>query len=179
LADQQNRFKAAYYWLGQDTTQQPKEANAILNILAVEVADVQKALQTGVDPSYYYANIIPDVTTKLEELTLLRNYNEPSYLKIAAINFDHFGADAWTAYIAGHSTAMAVAAQGGPANLELAYAMNAHADHFLEDSFSAGHMRTPRRILHNPDIPLGGPADFCAKVCLPTSPWGFMRMNGG
>ncbi len=39
--------------------------------------------------------------------------------------------------------------------------MNAFADHFLEDSFAAGHMRTPRRYLHDTEI--GGPADLCSK----------------
>ncbi|MEF2985641.1 phospholipase, partial [Pseudomonas aeruginosa] len=31
--------------------------------------------------------------------------------------------------------------------LELAYAMNSFADHFLTDLFSAGHLRVPRKQL--------------------------------
>jgi len=42
------------------------------------------------------------------------------------------------------------------------YALNAFADHFLEDSFAAGHLRTPRRRLHQGGV-VGGPADLCAK----------------
>lgn len=38
--------------------------------------------------------------------------------------------------------------------------MNASADHLLEDSFSAGHLRTPRRLLHSST---DRTADICAK----------------
>ncbi|CUA68293.1 hypothetical protein RSOLAG22IIIB_07821 [Rhizoctonia solani] len=76
---------------------------------------------------------------------------------LALINWDHFGEDARTAYNAGHGEALKVAASG---NLERAYALNAFADHFLEDSFSAGHLRTPRRGLYeNKDLWRNG----CAK----------------
>ncbi len=44
---------------------------------------------------------------------------------------------------------MAKAAEGGSLqNLEIAYAMNAFADHYFGDCFAAGHMRTPRGFLH-------------------------------
>ena len=82
----------------------------------------------------------------------------PGYLGLAKINWDHFGADARTAYNAGHRTALEAAVKG---DLEDAYTMNAFADHFLEDSFSAGHLRTPRRLLHSKWNPS---ADLCAKV---------------
>lgn len=76
-------------------------------------------------------------------------YQAPSYMRLAQLNLDHFGEDAHTAYNAGHYCAMAKAAEGGePGNLEIAYAMNAFADHYLGDCFAAGHMRTPRRFLH-------------------------------
>lgn len=41
--------------------------------------------------------------------------------------------------------------------------MNAFADHFLEDSFATGHMRTPRRMLHG-SVNLA--ADACVKVSI-------------
>ncbi|KAF4337497.1 phosphatidylcholine-hydrolyzing phospholipase c [Fusarium beomiforme] len=69
----------------------------------------------------------------------------PSYLRLAQINLDHFGQDAVTAYNAGQYCALKAAAEG---NLELGYAMNAFADHYLGDCFASGHFRTPRRILH-------------------------------
>lgn len=141
-----------------DTTRNPSEAQKILNILSTEVEMVQAALDKGEDPSTVYPKI-PDVTGQLQTYTLLRPGECPSYLGLAKINWDHFGQDARTAYNACHSVALQVAARG---NLQLAYAMNAFADHFLQDSFAAGHMRTPRRKLHDS----AGAADLCAKVAL-------------
>ncbi|KAM0795834.1 hypothetical protein BDR22DRAFT_825722 [Usnea florida] len=69
-------------------------------------------------------------------------------LWLARVDWDHFGPDARTAYNAGHHAALDIALKGGDDHLELAYAMNAFADHFLQDSFAAGHLRTPRRALH-------------------------------
>lgn len=71
------------------------------------------------------------------------------YLKLAANNADHFGEWARLAYIAGHTaslqTAVAARATHDEQRLERAYAMNAFADHFLTDLFSAGHLRIPRK----------------------------------
>jgi hypothetical protein len=77
------------------------------------------------------------------------------YLNIAFTNFDHFGTDAVSAYLAGHTLAQQMAFEassmpaGDPRNFHLqsAYAVNAFADHFLTDLFAAGHMRTPRKPL--------------------------------
>ncbi|KAK4200394.1 hypothetical protein QBC40DRAFT_280159 [Triangularia verruculosa] len=155
LQEQRQRFLRAWYWLAQDTTRNPAEAQKILNTLSVEVNSVQAAINAHKDPSTVYPTI-PDVTGQLQIHTLLRPDECPSYLGLAKINWDHFGVDARTAYNACHSVALQVAASG---NLELAYAMNAFGDHFLQDSFAAGHMRTPRRKLHDSV----GTADLCAK----------------
>ena len=79
-------------------------------------------------------------------------------------NFDHFGDGAVAAYRAGHATALQFAELAGkglpdpgiapnwnppPLKLENAYMMNAFADHYLSDLFSAGHLRTDRVKLHN------------------------------
>ncbi|RBJ65953.1 phospholipase, partial [Pseudomonas sp. MWU12-2534b] len=73
------------------------------------------------------------------------------YMKLAANNADHFGEWALAAYVAGHTAALKQAALAGKTaddkQLELAYAMNAFADHFLTDLFSAGHVRVPRKKL--------------------------------
>lgn len=79
------------------------------------------------------------------------------YVNIANTNFDHFGTDAVSAYLAGHTLAqeMAVKAKSMPdaasraIQLQGAYAMNAFADHFLTDLFAAGHIRTPRHALYD------------------------------
>ena len=76
------------------------------------------------------------------------------YLLIAATNWDHFGPDAVTCYKAAHSLALTMAhAATTPAALEQAYAVNAFADHYLTDLFSAGHIRTPRRQMYQRQFP--------------------------
>lgn len=70
------------------------------------------------------------------------------YLLLANDNFDHFGDNAWVTYQIGHEMAITEAIQayqeGSTQRLEMAYAMNAFASHFLSDRFASGHMRTPR-----------------------------------
>lgn len=154
VVDRQNRFLAAWSTFAVDTTRQPKEMNEILDVLSKEVKAVNDAIEKGIDPSEAYSKL-PDVTAKLQNITITRS--GPSYLELAQVNWDHFGGDAQTAYFAGHSQALETAKK----DLYLAYAQNAFADHFLEDLFAAGHVRTPRRELH-------GKAnvfyDLCAKI---------------
>ncbi|KUJ09141.1 uncharacterized protein LY89DRAFT_788535 [Mollisia scopiformis] len=132
--EQRDRFIAAFKTLDGPKDRQPKEARDILKNLDAEVAAINNALAT-------YTS---------------RPVRFPGYLLLARINWDHFGSDARIAYNAGHQEAINVALGG---NLELAYSINAFADHYLEDSFSAGHLRTPRRFLHS----FGGSDDLCSK----------------
>lgn len=155
MADRISRFTKAFSSLAFDTTRQPSEAVAILETAAQETSEFVKAVEKGQDPSEVY-NTLPDVTVTYQAITWSRESGSPGYLGLAQINWDHFGADARTAYDAGHFAALAVAQQG---DLLMAYATNAFADHFLEDAFSAGHLRTPRRVLHS-NL---GLADLCAK----------------
>jgi len=155
--DRSTRFLAAYDTLANGGPRQPKEAKDILAVLQTEVDAVNSALMHYQDPSVAYSTL-PDMTSKFEEITFGRS-GIPGYVGLARINWDHFGDDARKAYNAGHATAIQRAIDG---DLEGAYALNAFADHFLQDSFSSGHLRTPRRLLHKPlpDIT----ADACAKV---------------
>jgi len=154
--DCSTRFLAAYDTLANGGPRQPKEANDILAVLQAEVDAVNNALMHHQDPSVVYS-ALPDVTSKLEEITSGRS-DIPSYVGLAQINWDHFGVDARMTYNTGHTIAIQRAIDG---DLEGAYALNAFADHFLQDSFSSGHLRTPRRHLHeSPDLT----ADACAKV---------------
>ncbi|MCJ1401447.1 hypothetical protein MMC11_004660 [Xylographa trunciseda] len=159
IEEQVRRFLAAWEWLAIDNTRNPGEAEELLAVLQSEVDAITEALNNKVDPSILYSGL-PDRTFAFEKITITRPLEAPGYLGLAYMNYDHFGADAHTAYVAGHTAAIQVALGGKPDDLPLAYAMNAHADHFLEDSFSAGHLRTPRRLLHN----FLGDADICAKL---------------
>lgn len=83
-------------------------------------------------------------TKQLEEATGGR------YLELAKVNEAHFTSvrpghaniDIWWR---NHAAAIAAARNG---NDNLAWAMNAAADHFLTDAFSGGHIRVPRDLLH-------------------------------
>ena len=162
-ADRALRFENAFGTLAKETRRTPKEALNILNILQKEVDAVNKAIEEHKDPWDSAYPYLDDMNIKLQIATIGRPAPGLSYLRLAQINWDHFGKDAWTAYNVGHHAALDIAAAGPGDNvqLEAAYAMNAFADHFLEDSFAAGHMRTPRRALHGKyDVT----ADACAKV---------------
>ena len=154
--DRSTRFKQAYSKLAVDRLRQPREATKILAVLQTEVDAINVALENHQDPYVTYSKL-PDVSQVLEDITGNRG-SIPSYLGLALRNWDHFGADARYVYNTGHAAAIRRAIDG---DLEGAYAINAFADHFLEDCFSAGHLRTPRRFLHRDNDKL---ADVCAKV---------------
>lgn len=159
--DSLHRFREAYATLAGVTQRQPKEALNLLRLLSREVTAVNEALKNHEDPSKVYASL-PDQTKEFIRITLHRPAGQPGYLGLARINWDHFGVDALKAYRAGHEVALLEASEGSEGNLEKAYTMNAFADHFLEDLFAAGHVRTPRRLLHRSGA--GFSADLCAKV---------------
>ena len=165
LADQIARFKLAFDLLAVEKHRAPSEAAKILDILKAEIKTINQAIADHKDPWDVYPTL-SGVNIRLEEATSGRSTPGLSYLELARVNWDHFGPDARTAYNAGHRAALDIALKGGKDNLELAYAMNAFADHFLQDSFAAGHLRTPRRALHKDDDPF---PDLCAKVRVLTS----------
>lgn len=82
--------------------------------------------------------------------TVNKTYAE-RYKDLALRNISHFSLggtsiETWTK----HHTEAIVASfnagkDGNSASLQIALAMNAFADHFLTDSFSAGHIRVPRK----------------------------------
>ncbi|PHH72735.1 hypothetical protein CDD82_5829 [Ophiocordyceps australis] len=158
-----NRFIKAFYSLagpGSGVNKQPAEANKILKLLQAEVDALTEAEKHGEDTAYIYSKL-PTINTALELATVGRGWNYPSYAILAFKNWDHFGEDARAAYNAGHTAALRYAMESD-SKLDLAYAMNAFADHFLQDSFSAGHLRTPRRGLHGAVV-VANAADWCAK----------------
>lgn len=161
---------AAFKTLASPSKLQPSEGLDLLSALQEEVDVVNAALQKHEDPSIAYSKIPEDEWKKFQKITSWRFVYGlgPTYLGLAKINFDHFGADARTAYNAGHSVAIdeAVKRDG---DLNLAYALNAFADHFLEDSFSAGHLRTTRRDCHS-DWMVNPWPDLCAKASVPVPP---------
>lgn len=125
--------------------------------------DLNQARQNGVDDWDFYDKNDVDITRNLNKLTCGGSIISAfipygNYIKLAEVNFDHFAPDSLIAYKTGHRYALETAYQAykkkesgqlDEANklLELAYEQNAFANHYLTDSFSAGHMRTPRRAI--------------------------------
>lgn len=72
----------------------------------------------------------------------------PDYLKLASTNQEHFAWNNIVAYTKYHEYALDIALQAylkqDLARLQKALFYNAFADHFLTDSFAAGHVRVPR-----------------------------------
>jgi hypothetical protein len=155
-SDQQAAFKAAYgTLLGSDPALTPK----ILAIMQVEAAAVAQAQRQGQQPSAAYEQLGDTLSGEWNVATggggAITNFLPMgTYLQLAAVNWDHFGSNAIAAYRAGHAVANQFAAAirlrplaERPLLFQQAYAMNAFADHFLTDLFSAGHLRVPRKEL--------------------------------
>jgi hypothetical protein len=121
------------------------------------ILDYQSSKVLGSDhPAAAFAALRNDLDYQWNEATggapasdgLIGMATKPGrYTLLAMNNLDHFGADAMAAYRAGHQAACDMASQ----DLNAALAKNAHADHFLSDLFAGGHIRTPRRVLHEFD----------------------------
>ncbi|PYH40072.1 uncharacterized protein BP01DRAFT_370195 [Aspergillus saccharolyticus JOP 1030-1] len=158
-----NRFNRAWETLALGGDGLKEEAGSILAIIYQQKAAVEQRIQAGQSPADAYEAVYvddPKWDWKFESITDGRKgLGLPTYVNLAAVDWDHFGADARLAYQVGHDAAVAHAYQTG--DLMTAYAKNAFADHFLQDSFSAGHVRTPRRALHAGD---DYDIDFKAKV---------------
>lgn len=154
--EQQQRFITAFRLI---TSEKGKiVATKLLEKLKKETDAVEQARREGKSVSDVYADL-EDESFDYDNITKILGVPELNYIELAKINFDHFGLNARTAYNAGHSMALAEASQGSPESLEKAYAINAFADHFLEDSFASGHMRVPREALAG-----GLFQNACAKV---------------
>ncbi|EKD73228.1 MAG: hypothetical protein ACD_45C00396G0006 [uncultured bacterium] len=133
------------------------EMPKILTILHGEQKALDDGMQRGEKPEDIYAKISGDNNRQFNCVT--GGSCAPSvwwmipgrYLQLAQKDFDHFSENAWIAYQTGHQvaieTALAAHESHDVQKLQLAYAMNAFACHFLSDRFASGHIRTPRAEL--------------------------------
>ena len=146
LEDRKLKFKRWFDLLGKEQSGKPKA-----EALRAELKDLNDkadaAISSGTDEelSKVYTNN-PLNITKLDNVsTSIPRAPGASFMDLLKTNVDHFGPEARVVYNVGHAVALETAANG---ELQKAYALNAFADHFLEDSFASGHMRTPRRQLY-------------------------------
>ncbi|MDX1902038.1 MAG: phospholipase [Gammaproteobacteria bacterium] len=154
--ERESRFIDIFNTLATNPNAVP-EFPRIISVMQEEETALADGLKKGEKPENIYHQIGDHINREYNGITGGSStgdfwyLKEGRYLKLSAVDFDHFGQDAMTAYQAGHQVALkaAIAARvsGDPKQLELAYAMNAFACHFLSDLFASGHLRTPRREL--------------------------------
>ncbi|MBL7479307.1 phospholipase [Legionella bononiensis] len=139
------------------------QANNIGNYMNEIEKKLELSRQNGQSDWDFYDKEDVAITKKLNRLTCGGSVISSfipfgTYIKLAEVNYDHFAPDSLIAYKTGHRYALETALKGFAKKeagqteeaeqlLALAYAQNAFANHYLTDSFSAGHMRTPRRAI--------------------------------
>lgn len=149
LAEREARFLADFNTLATDS-QAVSEAAQIVAMIRQQKQLVFDEIRKGRLPEDIYKEIRDAFNIQSNCLTggacsgAFWWLTPGRYLRLAEKDYDHFGGDAIKAYVAGHKQAIQRAAEG---NLELAYAMDAFACHFLTDRFSSGHLRIPRTEL--------------------------------
>lgn len=146
--DRLKRFVAAFAELADEeksaTCDNDYCANKLLEIFASEKEAHKESGLGGPVPSRSASTMVS-----------IELYTANNFLRLAIRNWDHFLPTSMIAYETGHGAALQQALKARSlrkpsaqlAALELAYAMNAFADHYLTDMFSSGHLRVPRREL--------------------------------
>lgn len=155
-AERKERFIAAFNTFATSSAA-IEEVHQLLALSTQEASILDERMKNGEAPEAIFKSISSEMGRQFNCATgggCGKNTwwsNPGRYLDIARENYDHFGDDAISAYKAGHEAALdqaLIAHQTGDrSQLELAYAMNAFACHFLSDRFAAGHIRTPRNEL--------------------------------
>lgn len=152
-AERKSRFMAAFESFAMNPSALI-EAESIIKIMHAEQNDVETGLKNGETPEAIYKKMGHEYDRQSNCATgggCLDGiwWMQPGrYLNLVYTNYDHFGNDALAVYKLGHQIALDTAAAAHQTNnlkqLELAYALNAFACHFLTDRYASGHMRTPR-----------------------------------
>ncbi|MCE0722840.1 MULTISPECIES: phospholipase [Legionella] len=151
--ERHQRFLNTFYSFAKEV-RAVDEVNQLTHVIEQELQAIQTGMQHGETPEVIYQRIGNEVGRQVNCITgggcLSWNWwvFPGRYLKLAMENYDHFIPNAQIAYLSGHQAALSQALKaretGLRQDLELAYAMDAFACHFLSDHFAAGHLRTPR-----------------------------------
>lgn len=163
-----------------------KRAEAVIAKLKVLMAAVDDAIEHDPKAAHKAYQDHPLDIDALKQVTVAYKAGA-DFDTLALHNIDHFGPEARLTYNAGHALALQVASQG---DLQQAYAINAFADHFLQDSFAAGHVRVPRNALYSLDVKVDFSTSFLKAIAsnvsiffklwlLLTFPWQVMHDEDG
>lgn len=133
------------------------EVEDLNSVIRAEMREVESGIAKGESPEAIYKRIGNEVGRQINCITgggcnsLTWWLNPGRYLKLAMENYDHFTPNNLIVYKNGHQVALQQALKakqtGKRSDLEMAYAMEAFASHYLSDHFAAGHLRTPREEL--------------------------------
>lgn len=158
VEEQQKRFLNAFNSFAKNMNS-VDEIRQLNQVIGQELEMIRKGMQQGEPPETIYQRIGNEVGRQINCITGGGCHTSfwwmfpGRYLKLAMENYDHFVPNAKMAYLSGHQVALNQALKardsGLKEDLELAYAMDAFACHFLSDLFAAGHIRTPRVQLAN------------------------------
>ncbi|QLA79930.1 hypothetical protein EXV95_04290 [Acidovorax sp. JMULE5] len=158
----------------------PQEVKKILGIMEEEFQAIANAIAKGEDPHEAYARNSDHWDLQYNVATggadkKIYPYDTSlwgRYMWIASFNWDHFGAHAHDVCRAGLQVAMETAASASAHQglhrsngLLKAYAYLAFASHYLTDGFASGHLRTPRRHLHDFQSSQTHSIDFAPDAC--------------
>ncbi len=142
------------------------EVKEIINLMNWESDELQILFNKYKSWEKAYSLISEQIDIKANQITGGGSLTTPyyplgRYLKIAANNLDHFAPQAISAFRAGWSVGILHAMNQ---NLNRAYIAIGFACHFLTDGFASGHIRTPRKALHDKCYPsmVGG---LLSKEC--------------
>lgn len=154
--EREQRFRHSFNSFAQSPSTIP-EVTAILAVSHAEEAAISEGIKHGEALEHIYARIADDNNRQWNCITGGSCSSSTwwlfpgRYLNLLTQDHDHFGDDALATYQIGHTVALkeAIAAHAthDRARLEIAYALNGYACHFLSDRFASGHIRTPRRQL--------------------------------
>ncbi|GIZ47208.1 hypothetical protein CKM354_001030700 [Cercospora kikuchii] len=153
-SDRFSRFKSAFDSLIEDKDDYLRD---VMAKLAIQDEAIRKAQNLNVDPATIYHNTGAPFNQPTDfDFSKVTSFKYP---KIAYRNLDHFGNDARKCYQIGHDLACQTANEARSLTgdeqierLKKAYMYDAFACHYLTDLFSSGHVRVPRRNLHDDSL---------------------------
>jgi hypothetical protein len=163
IEDQKLRFRQTFETLA-NSPNAPNQALLLITSFKKILEEIIEGQKKGKSGSEVYAEVGAStigeynvITGGGSSITPLFPYGHSISELLSNVNWDHFAPNALLAYQAGHIVAIEEAIKAGKVKnekktsdgLERAYAMNAFACHYLSDTFSSGHMRTPREALSN------------------------------
>ncbi|QPC80200.1 hypothetical protein HYE68_010952 [Fusarium pseudograminearum] len=185
-----SRFKSAVQSLKDDTDRNLISVGDLIEQEKKGTDEAEKEIEKGENKGdlHTIANAYHDhgcgIPTNKAWIEATIGFNNPKsslYAWLSYINADHFGDDALTAYKVGHSEAMRLAKEAGAktsdtdkANgLQDAYMHEAFCLHYVTDAFSSGHIRAPRRQIHNDNYDEQSIAATSAITSKETPIWDF------